>query len=96
MSCAECLALHGEVLLLSIRRSYVWIINGTNPVNTLPCGECGYLTEEIYINLDIYPLRPISSHRISKILATKDIDGIAGNNNVGSEASTSSGKRMIA
>lgn len=98
-SCAECLALYGEVILFSTRRRYAWMIKGTNPVDILPCVDCGILTTESVVSLNIYSLRPISSARIKRIMATRIKEDNDGDGSVptdlGSEATPSPRRRKI-
>lgn len=98
-SCAECLALYGEVILFSTRRRYAWMIKGTNPVDILPCVDCGILTTESVVSLNIYSLRPISSARIKRIMATRIKEDNDGDGSVptdlGSETTPSPRRRKI-
>nr|CCA19670.1 AlNc14C76G5088 [Albugo laibachii Nc14] len=68
VECVKCLAQYGEVLLFSTHRSYAWMIQGTLPVNCWPCGDCGHLRIDNRSKLNIYPLRPMSFVKISRIL----------------------------
>lgn len=70
LECAECLALFGEVLLVSSLQYYAFMIKGKHPVGTIPCVDCGVLTVDKVVSLNIYPLRPISSKMIKKMIFT--------------------------
>nr|CCA23153.1 AlNc14C182G8255 [Albugo laibachii Nc14] len=67
LACIKCLAITREVLLVSARRPYAWIAEGTNPAMSSVCSLCGELREANALTLNIYPMRPISIRRIVEI-----------------------------
>lgn len=63
LRCVECLALYGEVLLLSVERSYAWMMEDSIPkICTILCGK---LSKGIAMKLDLHSLRPIPSLTIA-------------------------------
>nr|CCA22149.1 AlNc14C145G7373 [Albugo laibachii Nc14] len=74
VKCIQCLARNGELLLFSTLRSYAWLIHGSKSVQSWQCEICGHLRIGNRMELNIYPLRPISYKRISKMLIPGEIE----------------------
>nr|CCA24650.1 AlNc14C250G9639 [Albugo laibachii Nc14] len=56
LSCARCLVRLGEVLIISVKKSYAWIIEGTDPGSIRQCAHCVDLTIESAMKLNVHPV----------------------------------------
>nr|CCA25605.1 AlNc14C307G10452 [Albugo laibachii Nc14] len=67
LPCAECLASRTKVLLLSARRPYAWIVDGTRPEDILQCTMCLNMRIGAAIDMNFISVEGISSEKISQM-----------------------------